>query len=72
VLAKSGRKTQSKFVAVRVAQPVATAVSTGRCSEASSVLCRIVHARGYVIECTQWPPPSWVTGLGTGPADAAT
>jgi hypothetical protein len=29
----------------------------------SGVLCRIVHPRGYLIECTQWPPPGSLESL---------
>jgi hypothetical protein len=71
VLPKSGRKARSKFVAVRVAQPVSVAMPATQLSDGSGVLCRIVHARGHVIECTQWPPPSWVAALSSGSADAA-
>jgi hypothetical protein len=59
---------RSKFVAVRVAPERAPPVA----STASSVpLCRVVHASGCVIECTQWPPPNWLAALGSGSADAA-
>lgn len=71
VLPKSGRKARSKFVAVRVAPLVAIAPPATRRSDNSGVLCRIVHARGHVIECTQWPPPNWVAALSVGSADAA-
>jgi hypothetical protein len=68
LLATPARSARGKFVAVRI-EPGATQVSAaGR----NSVLCRIVHPRGYLIECTQWPPPSWLESLTTSSTDAAT
>jgi hypothetical protein len=61
------RKSRGRFVAVRVV-PERASSSAGL----SVPLCRIVHASGCVIECTQWPPPSWVASLGTSSPDAAT
>jgi hypothetical protein len=37
-----------------------------------SVVCRIVHPRGYLIECTQWPPLSWLESLSGNSTSAAT
>jgi hypothetical protein len=71
VLPKSGRKARSKFVAVQVASPVAVASPGMQRSDGSGVLCRIVHVRGHVIECSQWPPPSWVAALSSESTDAA-
>jgi hypothetical protein len=31
-----------------------------------------VCARGAMIECTQWPPPTWVAALTAERVDAAT
>ena len=39
-----------KFIAVKIAPP----------SSSSTTVCRMVAPSGLVIECTQWPPPSWV------------
>jgi hypothetical protein len=64
VLPGSGRKTRSKFVAVRVEQPVV------RKPESPGMLCRILHSGGYVIECLQWPPASWMATLNSETADA--
>ena len=58
------KRAKSQFVAVRVAEPV----SPSRLS--SAPLCRIVQ-RGCVIECLQWPPPSWLAALTPGSTDAA-
>jgi hypothetical protein len=58
------RKPRSKFVAVRVtAEPVP--------SRTGGAVCRIVSREGYVIECAQWPPASWLASLRSA-ADAAT
>jgi hypothetical protein len=59
------RKPRSKFVAVRVAaEPVS--------SRTGGAVCRIVSRDGYVIECAQWPPGSWLASLARSAADAAT
>lgn len=55
------RAPKSKFVEMRLVPEH---------SGGSAVVCRIVHA-GAVIECTQWPPPSWVTALTRPATDAA-
>ena len=59
------RKTQSKFVAVRVAAEPGPSGTAG-------AVCRIVCRDGYVIECAQWPPASWLASLARSAADAAT
>lgn len=67
VLAKPVRKRGSgTFVAVRVAERAPPAMS----SMSSAPVCRIVQ-RGCVIECLQWPPPSWLVALTPGSTDAA-
>lgn len=38
---------------------------------ATGVLCRIVHADGYLIECLQWPEPRWLASLNSRTTDAA-
>jgi hypothetical protein len=64
LLPTGGRKSRSKFVAVRVAaEPV---------SRTGGAVCRIVSRDGYVIECAQWPPASWLASLSRSAADAAT
>lgn len=67
LLPKSARKQPSKFVAVKVQANWAPLHGP-----ADSVQCRIRHARGYLIECLQWPPASWLEALSAEPADAAT
>jgi hypothetical protein len=59
------RKPRSNFVAVRVAtEPMP--------SRTAGAVCRIIGRNGYVIECAQWPPVSWLAGLVRSLADAAT
>lgn len=69
VLPKSerSRKARGKFVAVRVVpeRPIPS-------EPASRMVCRLVHRSGYVIECGEWPPPSWLAALARESSDAAT
>lgn len=65
-LPKSTRRSRGRFVAVRVAPQIPPMES----AFSRSPLCRIVRA-GYVVECLQWPPPSWLAALGSEPADVA-
>ena len=71
LMEKPARRSRSKFVAVRI-EPEAKPVSAVGRFTGHSVLCRIVHPSGYLIECTQWPPASWLTSLSSSSADAAT
>ena len=71
VLPKAARSRKSKFVSVRVTPASTAMIAAARPPGVSSVLCRIVHAGGYVIECTQWPEPRWIAALSSGPTDAA-
>ncbi len=64
-LPRSGRRPRSKFVAVRVASEEALPRAN------TMAVCRIVSRGGYVIECVQWPPASWLTSLARKAADAA-
>lgn len=69
VLPKSerSRKPRGKFVAVRLVpeRPIPAHSSGG-------MICRLVHRSGYVIECGEWPPPSWLAALARESSDAAT
>jgi len=38
----------------------------------SGMVCRLVHAAGFVIECGEWPPAAWLLSLASGQRDAAT
>jgi hypothetical protein len=72
VLSKPAGRRKSKFVSVRVA-PASSSLMLARSLAASGVLCRIVHASGYAIECLQWPEPGWLAALSSasGSTDAA-
>ena len=63
------RKSKSKFVAVRVTSsaPVSEVAPAGR----SGLVCRLVCAQGWAIECGEWPAPSWVSAVLAGREDAA-
>ena len=64
------RKRKSKFVAVRVmssSAPVTEVAPAGR----SGLVCRLVCAQGWAIECGEWPAPSWVSAVLAGRGDAA-
>ena len=61
------RKQRSKFVAVRVAHAPTLPIAS---STMSAAVCRVVQP-GCVIECLQWPAPSWLAALIAGSADAA-
>ena len=64
------RKRKSKFVAVRVtSSPVA--VAEGARVARSGMVCRLVCEHGWVIECGEWPPPSWLSAVLPGRRDAA-
>ena len=68
LLPKSGRRRRGRFLSVRVqAQPVSAPAMLGD----PGVVCRLVHSNRYVIECLHWPPPSWLSALSQGSADAA-
>lgn len=73
VLPKPSRRSKSKFVSVRVVSASTAMTAAARPFGASGVLCRIVHAPGFAIECLQWPEPRWVAALSasSGSTDAA-
>lgn len=71
VLPKPVDRPKSKFVSVRVAPASTALTAAARPLGTSGVLCRIVHAGGYAIECLQWPEPRWLAALSSGSADAA-
>jgi len=59
----------SRFVAIKLRTDATTAtpIQPG----GSGTVCRIVHGSGCVIECLQWPAPSWVKGVAASSPDAA-
>lgn len=70
LLPELGPKLASPFVTVRV-QPERSPLREMTSAGASAVVCRIVRRHGDVIECLQWPPPSWLDAMYAGPSDAA-
>ena len=48
---RSVRKKAGKFIAVSVTEAAPT------------VVCRVHHSAGWVIECASWPAPSWMKEL---------
>jgi hypothetical protein len=71
LLSKPTRKAQSKFLAVRVVGPSGLAQASPS-QPTMAVLCRVVCPGGAVIECTQWPPLTWLAAFAAERADAAT
>src|SRR5260370_29323167 len=51
------RKRKSRFVAVRVTSSPAAVTESARAPR-SGLVCRLVCAQGWAIECGEWPPPS--------------
>ena len=64
------RKRKSRFVAVRVRSSPTAVTDLARAG--SELVCRLVCAQGWTIECGEWPSPSWVTAVVAGRGDAAT
>jgi len=64
------RKRKSKFVAVRMTSSPMPIAEVGP-SARSGLVCRLVCAHGWVIECGEWPPPSWLSAVLPGRRDAA-
>jgi len=64
------RKRKSKFVAVRVRSSPIPAAEVGPAAR-NGMVCRLVCAQGWTIECGEWPAPSWVSALLAGRGDAA-
>jgi hypothetical protein len=63
------RKRKSRFVTVRVTSSPAPATENARAR--SGLVCRLVCAQGWAIECGEWPAPKWVSALLSGRGDAA-
>jgi len=51
------RKRKSKFVAVRVTSSPVAVAEVARASR-TGLVCRLVCAPGWAIECGEWPAPS--------------
>jgi hypothetical protein len=64
------RKRESGFVAVRVRGSPPPVTELARATRGGMV-CRLVCAQGWAIECGEWPPPSWLSAVLPGRRDAA-
>lgn len=65
---KAKRRThaaRSAFVAIDVAR------DGSRATSGSSIVCRVLHAGGGVIECGAWPDPAWLAAVLAVRTDAA-
>jgi len=63
------RKRKSRFVAVRVRSSPVAAPAVERAVH-NGLVCRLVCAHGWAIECGEWPAPSWVSAVVAGRGDA--
>jgi len=61
----SAPTTDGDFITVRMAETAA------QVTRPTGTVCRILHAGGHVIECTEWPAASWISALLAGTTDAA-
>lgn len=68
LLPKSGRPLPSRFVAVSVQKQSAPAHTA---LVAPGIVCRVLYSNQCIVECLQWPAPSWVLSLSQGSRDAA-
>ena len=53
---KPSRKKRARFIPVRVESAGVTVAS-------AALACRVRHPSGCVIECVNWPDPSWMRAL---------
>jgi hypothetical protein len=58
------------FVSVKVRSALGQAPDVAR-STRGGMVCRLVHADGFVIECGEWPPAAWLLSLASGRRDAS-
>jgi len=68
---KRARQRSGAFVAVKVVDSPSRGPDVARLPRAGMV-CRLVHVAGFVIECGEWPPATWLLSLASGQRDAAT
>lgn len=57
------------FVAVKVVSAAPNSSAQGpevARSVRGGMVCRLVHAGGFVIECGEWPPAAWLLSLASG------
>ena len=58
-------RSKGAFVAVKVVSSSAQTPDVAR-SARGGMVCRLVHAAGFVIECGEWPPAAWLLSLSSG------
>lgn len=58
------------FVALKVESGSGQVPDVAR-SARGGMVCRLVHASGFVIECAEWPPAAWLLSLASGRRDAS-
>ena len=59
--AQHARKRKSNFVAVQVQSSAVERPAPG--SVRLTLVCRLVHASGWRLECGEWPPPGWLAAV---------
>jgi hypothetical protein len=59
------------FVAVKVVGAAPRNLDSVRAPPRGGMVCRLVHAGGFFIECGEWPPPAWVAALSRECRDVA-
>jgi len=64
------RKRKSKFVAVQLRNSPIPIAEVGP-AERRGMVCRLVCAQGWAIECGEWLAPSWLSAVLPGRRDAA-
>ena len=65
------RKRKNGFVAVQVVSTPTRLPAVPRPTAREGMVCRLVHACGFVIECGEWPPPAWLAAVTAERRDAA-
>ena len=65
------RKRKNGFVAVQVVSTGTRLPAVPWPTAREGMVCRLVHAGGFVIECGEWPPPAWLAAVLAERRDAA-
>lgn len=68
--AEHRRKRKSNFVAVRVKSSPVERLEATPGSVRTALVCRLVHASGWRIECGEWPPAAWLAAVLSERGDA--
>lgn len=70
-VSERSHKRKQPFVAVKVVSSAARIPELARTGARGGMVCRLLHASGLVIECGEWPPPSWLSAVMAERRDAA-